>query len=1577
MTSITVELHEKQTYDFITVDQENNVHVWMPMVGGNSIALETTCRAVSELAIFWGKKQEHARPSCLKSLERYRDDLRFDISKLAMNAEANSALRRSKTQRLEQIENYIALIRQLKDAQDLSAVSSGMCHYPASVLRLLDKKSNVLSMKLSPRFEDNFTNVSSPAYRATRNDSGTTLYRNSLGHFLRTHFQQFIARVASRPSNAIITKRNFILAEIERHFGAGEISAAEVFTRTAPQTNGQPVTLQTLLQTLVRDRCESCEQLSFEEDSSGLPIDESYFSDTLGLDFVTPREFAETFINACFAETTRQTSVDIPMSGAVSADPFLKIQLDTSATAGGDRYNQVEFIERLSVMTQFFLAEINLFCFAHNLSTRNFAAVFDADPNLQATAANIVLDHISRNESPVMSLLNMIEAKMSAFSLGSNNFGLKRKLTPADKEAIIARFSADYNQVKDAPHFDEFLLFFSSWAVTSTVPDFVTLNGRMSCHLGTYVSAAQPALLQQNQFLRHHLDVAQRRSSHELNHQNTTVEQSVFTMDTEALYQQLNGGYIQELTEVLLSTATTVAASLRKVFQSLDPFERQRMMQSPRWSSLNTCVLARIQHLTISPPQKTRLTADWQEAFSPEVAALQAPDRVFVLTERIVNKLKMRVLEFFQMDEYHRLFASGNDIQSIAKALGKFLGLDDLRGLSKIEGSGDFQLSLNPSFRFFEKLKELIESLDAAKSTIHITLEMEAHLYAAVYETASPEENARLHSLDDSQEKIKRALELLNIRFDLTPSDRDTLVKNDGNGFIFHSTEDNIAQLLAIQERQRLTWITPNQARCLYQALVTKAPLESDNLVFLCNAGAPEKIGYTLEKLGIPFSELIFNGENGYRARLTDDAKRMIQDIELSWQSTQPEAESTEARSLVLSRKVAMSLYREVEMQLKARGRNEVLQAFNEKNNRGAISGSKIEMALALLNVQTEQLGFHDRDGFKIVLEAPAIQAIRAIHSRQQSLLANRRVIVHDRILRSSLTDAQIAELQNPSVTIFAPEWVREILGAITPELEGVVLQYPDGHEEILKHPISLNQLLLLARNEESNVTGAIAFGQYVGLSRETIYTIKDLARQVVVIGVTSATHFGGYPQGARTERFQERVVICDSIGLQFQEAYNSGRLCLISEKSNHIGRCDDLFFKHIVGEQKALYHDCRSDRSGRYQSVSAFEENHYFDVKAYQHFIANDLLIAANGINQVALEQSIPSVHFKFLQQGTGFFAGELRPLVQANIAQGILLGLEKLFSGNPESCNKIKSIELPYFPNNPILKEPIERLCASHSIQLTFGCNDALNPVDIPDRQRVLASTNCGDGHVQPCGNEMGFSSVDAAMASNLRFLGNDFSLLLNRRIREQYTLQASANVAGADTSVAADAAPAAAVVASVSAVGNGNAAAASAENYRGVSNFPGRTLAPQAEARSGPVERGREGDVAAVVARVPAVENAAASAGSYRGGASIFSDSAASSMASEPSDAQRIQTLRNVYEANGGGWISTRSIFVAGEPTLETVRARLRGHAKKNPRGAASMVVNSPLFKDQVAVPAVRSDGVAVGRDASNSSSGYRRG
>jgi hypothetical protein len=358
--------------------------------------------------------------------------------------------------------------------------------------------------------------------------------------------------------------------------------------------------------------------------------------------------------------------------------------------------------------------------------------------------------------------------------------------------------------------------------------------------------------------------------------------------------------------------------------------------------------------------------------------------------------------------------------------------------------------------------------------------------------------------------------------------------------------------------------------------------------------------------------------------------------------------------------------------------------------------------------------------------------------------MSNSPCIIH---LRHDQSSSDIPPSTKDGVTVFAPSWVQEGLELLVNAMKDTSFKVVDNgsnKSKVIdefkiseKNPLSLIALQRISRNEGRNVTGVIQKGNYPNIDKKVVYSLKDLCRQTVIVGKDETTHYGGYPRNSETPTKQaDPVWIVDLAGLQFQQAYNTGRLVLICEKPIE-GILDHLIYEKVVGEPKMSYEKVEhvSKNDLRYVKFeSKVFGNCFLDTFAYRQFVAQDVLLMGMALSESCAEIG-DKVNMKFLKYGTGFFAGEFADILNWNILEGVVDGLEKLFieTKNNKVGEVIRAVELPFFavprPGSE-LDVRLKELGAKVSLEVAFSRRDCLEST-MKSLGLITATTNCGDSH------------------------------------------------------------------------------------------------------------------------------------------------------------------------------------------------------------------------------------------------------
>ncbi len=322
---------------------------------------------------------------------------------------------------------------------------------------------------------------------------------------------------------------------------------------------------------------------------------------------------------------------------------------------------------------------------------------------------------------------------------------------------------------------------------------------------------------------------------------------------------------------------------------------------------------------------------------------------------------------------------------------------------------------------------------------------------------------------------------------------------------------------------------------------------------------------------------------------------------------------------------------------------------------------------------------------------------------------------------------------------------------------------------------LTARHLQILARNESVNTTGHMKTELYNSeLTAVNIAKIRCLVKATVISGVTMASHWGGYGYGNQKTAFDkpEKVIIIDQAGLQWQNDFrNTGGMFFYPDSSSSdnlpagFSEWQTPMFKAMYGIERPKTPSENTinvtwSASKANNSVLVSGRIDLDQVKNAIDVEFSQALEAAIVQGNLELDEN-EKINFKFLKAGMGFFSsgitsGDRPSLEQLEIArlQGIEQALRRLNNLPKEQRAKmfgrVARIELPFSSSEherPYVKN-IQTLV--ESLGLTWGGapnEDCLKPRE----GYVNALTNCADPHAA-IGNEGGYSSVDAAISSNV---------------------------------------------------------------------------------------------------------------------------------------------------------------------------------------------------------------------------------
>ncbi|MCX7116921.1 MAG: hypothetical protein NTW94_03270, partial [Legionellales bacterium] len=481
-----IPLTEPTAPRYITINQETNqVHLMVPVVSGQEISTDNTCKATVALREFFDG-------GALRELNAYKDALVFDILLL----EEENPQRIAKEARLAQIGAYLEAVQ-------------AMQYSPRDAMTaLMTRPSNLYSIQLRPREQDRLSNVVNPAFNIERKNDASGKPQSAMYNAMQVGYPSIMigqpdprARVTSAilsalPASSSFTDIQRVLTEKFHQWLGLEID----FTQ---QTNSTPAT---------KDAIDAL--MGFDEDSPA-----------------TPQDYVDALLGFCAPDVW----------GSIPTPPFYSIPAGTAVD---------ERTERLSILTQFFLGIVNIYCKARGISVQNFGAVLDASNDLSTELVRVVSEVLSRGDG--------VEEPLCAFCNDhATEFGLSRALKAADVATIKQKFERTYLTVtatKENPHMDDFMIL--DCDATGEAAKFVTHQGAICTDFAEIV---EPTLANQDYFARIREEFAGHPA--EIPHKNEWVAGDV-DIEPEALLARITDEQFEKMPD-----AVKVACRAHPTFQ--------------------------------------------------------------------------------------------------------------------------------------------------------------------------------------------------------------------------------------------------------------------------------------------------------------------------------------------------------------------------------------------------------------------------------------------------------------------------------------------------------------------------------------------------------------------------------------------------------------------------------------------------------------------------------------------------------------------------------------------------------------------------------------------------------------------------------------------------------------------------------------------------------------------------------------------------------------------------------------------------------------------------------------------------
>ena len=461
------------TYPYTYIDKEANVHVFIPVTGGDSTALENTCQSTTEMRKFFSDGPD----SGLGSVRRHIANIQYNIELLTIDQVQNNSNHSATFARqekiLSQLKRYEQILQAIKPPLAAALNMGSYPDYPAEVGQLLaENGSNGVGVRFSPRDEDGYLRLTRPLFSVTRSADGWSKSTQGLGFELRRVLgtQDFsnkpVPQELSEEESGGLRKRAIRNAvEIYR------AKSQEKFGKFAVRELG-PSPMQIFIDSLTEALHKNGVEVAITE--SGIAMDaagDEFDANTHDL-ILNDSDTLEGYLENLFNY--------LHDANKIRYAPSLSNPFDTAYEDGtplGSRR------EQLSIHIQRLLAEINCYCYEHRMippgKNKNFGQLIEQE--LQMSPFIAAIQQALAGGAPIDdAIIQHFNNNYAAFS--------SRRLYTQDIAAIKKRFAVEVTITKEAPHFDEFL------KLLNIPGKFVSCENRIGVHLGHFLEKHNPIL---------------------------------------------------------------------------------------------------------------------------------------------------------------------------------------------------------------------------------------------------------------------------------------------------------------------------------------------------------------------------------------------------------------------------------------------------------------------------------------------------------------------------------------------------------------------------------------------------------------------------------------------------------------------------------------------------------------------------------------------------------------------------------------------------------------------------------------------------------------------------------------------------------------------------------------------------------------------------------------------------------------------------------------------------------------------------------------------------------------------------
>lgn len=482
---------EPERCEYIYIDNKNKIHLMMPLVGGEEIGLDNTCKTAMEIRNFFFGREISAETSLLA----YKQALEKDIQKIeaqqSNHPDTHQDLLLTKRQRFIQIQRYLELIDVIKKEYETrqgelyKLANKSIPKLPTATQELIKDSPNAGAIKLSPHDPDSYTRFDNPLFNLKRNRSryeeeGYLQITEGLGARLYSAFKE-----KSETDTLINNKsaKQILIEKVIALWGEDTKLYSDEDKIREENFNG-------LKKIISEEMAQIDPNITLNETLWGEPLNLAYVENVLSLD--------------------EDTDLDEWISGIIDCSINEEFWAQQASSVFYD--SSTNPINHTMMKVQFLLGEINFYCKTNSLSEENFGEFCDSEPH----ATNITqlvtdgLGHGNNIEKIIFDYLNEYNIELC----------LNEPLTTKQQEQITEKFTQHYNTIKESPHFDEFFI-----VNLEQKGNVYSHQGRISCHFLDFFKRHVKERHPLPEDLAHHIDDLQEGVSARLNHKNAIVVQ--------------------------------------------------------------------------------------------------------------------------------------------------------------------------------------------------------------------------------------------------------------------------------------------------------------------------------------------------------------------------------------------------------------------------------------------------------------------------------------------------------------------------------------------------------------------------------------------------------------------------------------------------------------------------------------------------------------------------------------------------------------------------------------------------------------------------------------------------------------------------------------------------------------------------------------------------------------------------------------------------------------------------------------------------------------------------------------------